>query len=382
MIQFLRTFSFSVLLGSILAFSQISCDSYENRSLLYQVLRKLNFRVGKISTEYPIRPDKFDILFLQNLNESLSKKGREQIHEFVEDGGILIVTANSLGADTLFRDYQLALRSLTDYIAFAQRIPDEPFFPSLPVDDIRAHTSFAIDPLAREVAPLYGESDRYVMVTFCEGAGRAYFISSTYLFGDAGLSFDENAKLLYNLVSTFPRKARIGLTETPDYRFTNDQSEPNRGNFMAFLFKTPAGLGVIYICLALFIFLTLRGRRFGKPLQVQEKNRRLSTEYVLAMTALYQKGNTRMEILKQLRDKFKHDLAERWRVNPNLEAAAFIEELVQRGATDEEGQISKLLAELETKQDISEVQLLEIAQRVETYCETERIGRSKFTTEA
>ena len=150
---------------------------------------------------------------------------------------------------------------------------------------------------------------------------------------------------------------------------------------MAFLFKTPAGLGMIYICLALFIFLTLRGRRFGKPLQVQEKNRRLSTEYVLAMTALYQKGNTRMEILKQLRDKFKHDLAERWRVNPNLEAAAFIEELVQRGATNEEGQISNLLAELETKQDISETQLLEIAQRVETYCETERIGRSKFTTE-
>ena len=305
----IRYFIFSVLLGGVLAFSQISCDSSENRSLLHQVLRQLKFRVTEISPEYPIRPDRFDVLFLQDLNELLSEKERKQIHKFVENGGTLIVAADSLKLDNLFRDYQIALRSLPNYIRFARRMPAEPFFPSLPVDSIRTHTRFAIDPLEREVASLYGESDRSVIVTFGEGAGRVYFISSTYLFGDSGLRNYPNARLLYNLMSTFPPKARIGLSEARDDYFP-PRSEQNRGNFLALLFKTPVGLGIIYTCLALFIFLTLRGRRFGKPLHVQEKNRRLSAEYVLAMTALYQKGNTRMEILKQLRDKFKHDLSE------------------------------------------------------------------------
>ena len=143
------------------------------------------------------------------------------------------------------------------------------------------------------------------------------------------------------------------------------------------IFNTPGGLSAVYICLILFAFLALRGRRFGKPLNVRENNRRLSSEYVHAMTSLYQKGNTRMEILSHIRDKFKADLGIRWRVNPNLNTANFIEELENRGATDEDGTLTKLLLDLGPSDNISEAQLVELAKRVEAYRATAKIRRTK-----
>ena len=144
------------------------------------------------------------------------------------------------------------------------------------------------------------------------------------------------------------------------------------------VFGTPGGLGAVYICLTLFVFLMLRGRRFGKPLDVQKRSRRLNSEYVHAMTALYQKGNMRSEILRHIRDKFKADLGNRWRVNPNLDTPIFLEELTRRGAIDENEELTNLVADLEPSGDISETQLLDIAKRVEVYRESANMDRTKL----
>ena len=84
-----------------------------------------------------------------------------------------------------------------------------------------------------------------------------------------------------------------------------------------------------------------------------------------------------MEILSHIRDKFKADLGIRWRVNPNLNTANFIEELENRGATDEDGTLTKLLLDLGPSDNISEAQLVELAKRVEAYRATAKIRRTK-----
>ena len=122
----------------------------------------------------------------------------------------------------------------------------------------------------------------------------------------------------------------------------------------------------------------LRGRRFGKPLDVRERSRRLSSEYVHAMTALYQKGNTRADILRHIRDKFRADLGNRWRVNPNLDTPTFLQELVHRGAVDADEELTHLVTDLEPSGDISEAQLLDIAKRVDAYREVANISRRNF----
>ena len=368
-----RTSIFSFILIAFTCFL-VSCDVPGYGTVLYQILNKLKFRVTEISATYPARLDRYDALFLHALNKAPTETEVQDIQDFVSTGGTLIVAAQGEAINGLFSVYGLELQALTNRLVFSQRIPEEPLFPLRPVDEVRTDTDFAIAAFGREVAVLYGRADDATIVTLRDGEGRVFFIASEYLFTGIGLRHDDNAAFLYNLMSTLPYKARIGLAERRYY--TRETKPPNA--FIAFVFRTPGGLGAVYICLTLFIFLVLRGRRFGKPLDVQEINRRLSAEYVHAMTALYQKGNTRSEILRHIRDRFKADLGTRWRVNPNLDTATFLEVLARRGTVDEDGELTNLMADLDPSVNISEARLLDIAQRVEAYRETAKIGTSKL----
>ncbi|MCY4566756.1 MAG: hypothetical protein OXD49_00480 [Candidatus Poribacteria bacterium] len=354
---------------------QISCDALETGTVLHRTLRKLKFRVSEISEIYPARLERYDALFLQDLNKALTETEIKDIQDFVNTGGTLIVVGDDPGLDGLFNVYGLKLHEFPEKQEFSRRITDEPFFPLHSVDVIRARTRFMLEPMVSEVVALYGTEDGATVVTLRHGEGRVFFIASAYLFSRDGLKYDEgNATFLYNLMSTLPRNAQVGLAEKRYY--TLETRPPNP--FAALVFGTRGGLGAVYICLILFVFLTLRGRRFGKPLDVQERSRRLSSEYVHAMTALYQKGNTRSEILRHIRDKFRSDLGNRWRVNPNLDTSAFLAELTQRGAVDEDEELAHLVTDLEPSSDISEAQLLDIAKRVDACREEANIGKTRL----
>ncbi len=365
-------FSFILI---IFAGSELSADSYlSTKEVLSRILRNLKFSVREISAIYPARLDRYDALFLHDIDEAPTETEVQDIKNFVNAGGTLIVAGKDHALHQLYSAFGLELQELTKRLEFSYRIPDEPLFPQHPVDEIRTGTDFAIKTSEREVTMLYGTEDDAVVVTLRDGKGRVFFIASDSMFRKSGLRHVGNAMFLYNLTSTFPRNARIGLAV---WKYYTRESKP-QNPFAALLFRTPGGLGALYICLTVFVFLILRGRRFGKPLDVQEKNRRLSSEYVHAMTDLYQKGNTRMEILRHIREQFRYDLGMRWRVSPTLSPDAFLEELTQRGAIDDDEQLSELVTDLKSFSNISEAQLLDIAQRVETYRESARIGRTKL----
>ena len=368
----MRGTKFALIFIAFICF-QISCDSLESGTALHRAMRKLKFRVTEISEIYPARLERYNALFLQDLHKAPTETEVKGIQSFVNDGGTLIVAGDNRVLDGLFKIYGLELREFSKTQEFSRRIADKPFFSRHPVDEIRVRTdSVIIEPVDREVAVLYSTANGAVVVTFREGEGRVFFIASAYLFSVDGLLYDEgNPTFLYNLMSTLPRNARIGLAERVYY--TVETRPPNP--FAALVFGTRGGLGAVYICLTLFVFLMLRGRRFGKPLDVQERNRRLSSEYVHAMTALYQKGNTRPDILRHIREKFRADLGNRWRVNPNLDIPTFLEELVHRGAVDENEELTNLVTDLEPSGNISEAQLLDIAKRVDAYREVTNIGR-------
>lgn len=371
--RFLRS-PFYIFILLVLICSQFSCDTLEEGSVLYRILRKLKFRVTNISAEYPSRLNRYHALFLQDLNKMPTETEMKKIQDFVKSGGTLIVSGgNHKTMEQLIAMYGLKLRNLSRRMEHVRRISEDPFFPMHPVDIIHPRTYYVIDTSAPDVVALYGTENDAVVVTLRDGEGRVFLTTSTYLFQDNGLRHDDNAKLLYNLMSTLPRNARIGLAEETYYT----QETVPENTFIAFIFKTPVGLSAVYLCLVLFIFIALKGRRFGEPLDVQERNRRLSTEYVHAMTVLYQKGNTRIVILRHIRDKFRADLGARWRVSPNLDTKTYIDELIQRGAVDEDLELTNLIQDLEYSGEISEAKLVELAKRVEAYREKSKIRRTR-----
>ena len=369
-IRIIRTSIFTAVLIAFVCFL-VSCDAPRYGPVLDQILRKLKFRVAEISAGYPARLDRYDVLFLHALSKAPIEAEVRDIQNFVNTGGTLIVAGdNELLAD-LYLAYGLELQKLTKRMLFSQRIPEEALFPENPVDEIRTSTDMAIVPFGREVAVLYARENDASIVTLREGDGRAFFIASDAMFTRIGMRYGGNATFLYNLMSTLPRNARIGLAQGRYYTRETQPPDP----FMSLMFRTPGGLAAVYICLTLFVFLVLRGRRFGRPLDAEEKNRRLSSEYVHAMTALYQKGNTRLYILTHIRDNFKADLATRWRVDPNVDTDAFLEALTSRGAIDEDNQLTNLIFDLEASTNISEAQLRDLAHRVEAYRDLAKINR-------
>ena len=353
-----------------LPFFGLSCDLLYEDSALYSVLQALKFRVTKIEARQPVRLDRLDVLFLWQLSETLDAEEIEDIHRFVKDGGTLIVTGDHESLDSLLFDYGLEMRRASKSLKTSRRIPIDPIFPNRPVDEIYSNTNVAIQSMERDMAPLFGQETEYSVVTFREGVGRVFFMSCPDVFTYFGLRDERNALFFYNLMTTLTHRARIGLAESRYYTF--DSTETADPMFYL-LFKTPGGLGIVYIGLIVFLFLILRGRRFGKPLVVGEAHRRVSSEYVFAMTALYQKGNTRPAILKQIRDTFRSDLAARWRINSDLETATFVEEIAKRKPIDTD-KLQQLLTALEPEGDISEARLLSLAKQVDAYYGEVNIG--------
>ena len=358
-----------------LSFFESSCDLPDQESVLYRVMQKLKFRVTKINATQPARLDRLDVLFLWELSRELDKQEIEEIHQFVEEGGTLIVAGNHESLNSLLLDFGLEIGKASNLLETSYRIPVEPIFPNRPVKEVYSDTDYAIQSSERDIVPLYGQSEDYSIVTFGEGEGRAYFISCPDIFYRFGLRDSRNATFLYNLMATLPHRARVGLAE--DYYYAVGTASP--ANPLTYLlFNTSGGLGVVYIGAIVFLFLILRGRRFGMPLTLEDTHRRVSSEYVHAMTALYQKGDTRRAVLKQIRDTFRSSLAARWHINPNLETANFVGEIARRKPIDTE-ELERLLTELEPRGNISEARLLSLAKQVEAYCERAKIGRTKPT---
>ena len=370
--QFLRNFTPIIIILLFTSFLY-SCDYLETGNTFTRILRKLKFRVTEISNKYPSRLKKYDVLFLQDLKTAPIENEIIKIQDFVKKGGILVVcSGDDKAINGLIETYGLKLHNLPNSLEFVHRMNPYPNFHEKPLDEIRPRTYYVIDSLGRDITILYGSENKGVVVAFDDGEGTVFFITSSYIFDENGLRTEENATLLYNLTSTFPRSAHIGLAVD---RYVSLETKPPN-TIVTLVLKTPIGLACVYLCILFFLFLTLQGRRFGKPLDIYEENRRLSSEYVNAMTALYQKNNTRMDILQHIREKFRYDLGIRWRVNPNLKTATFIDELNSHGVIDEEGDLSNLLIHLDST-NISESQLLDIAKKVDTFRELFKLTTNK-----
>lgn len=364
------------LLIILLIFAQFSCDSMENRSLIFRILRKLKFRVTEITPFTPSELKRYDILFIYDLYKPLLETEINNIEEFVRIGGILIVCGGQYAAiEGIANSFGFIPKSTERMLRKSPRYPSDPFYPNNPVDEILVNAEYVIRTDRKDVAVLYGTQNQATVVSVRHGVGRVLLTTSSYMFSTTGMENQANATLFYNLMSTMPNKARVGLAQLS--YFTDESKPPNA--FIELVFRSPGGLAAVYVCFILYIFLTLRGRRFGKPMDILENHRRMSTEYIHAMTTLYQKGNTRSDILKHIRHQFRTELGVRWRVDSTLDTSEFLDELRQKGALDQDDTITVLIEDLDRIENRTDRQLLEIAKRIEECRETYRLGRSQYS---
>lgn len=375
---------FAVLIGIIvfvlphLRTNEIPYSTYSNlpdgTRALYILSDKLGYQVTRIQgADYTL--DEIEMLFLLQpltFNE-LSLDITMAIDNWVRHGNTLIVAHMGAGDELkrLLEVYESEFVAtdipLTESNGFLE------IFNNPPVTAIVSKTKWAVSSRRQDTIPLFGRGDNYSVVSFKSGAGRVFLLSCPYIFTNEGLSQPDNAKFLHNLLAYLSENAKVGFDE---YHHgiskvksgnSDTSSGDGRPSVMRLLLSSPIGWALAYALILIFVFLILHGRRLGKPIVTEENAKRLSSEYVISMASLYQKGKKRRAILQHVKSEFRRRLAAKWDIAPDLSTPDLVTALARQRGVDV-SELETLLNELdEVESPLTEERLLTLAQRVEKY---------------
>ncbi len=216
-----------------------------------------------------------------------------------------------------------------------------------------------------DAAPVLSVGDDLAAVTFPLGRGSVTLATPIAAFTNDGLRDPDLARLALNLITaTAPERVRFDewhlgrrtVTATP----SSDVIGPE-----AWLLRTSAGRGLLFLIVLTVIGLWLHGRPFGRPVPPMIKRaRRAPMEYVDALARLAQRAGHRQAAADDYRLRIKRQLGQRYRIDPGLTDADFLNYLnaVRPGAPDSE--LERLLERLSAPQNDAELlRLAELAAR-------------------
>lgn len=295
-------------------------------------------------------------LIMLNPSQAVTLDEADEITQWVENGGMLIVADDS---SSLFGASRTLLRALDvrrdvysntltiDQASVAQPVLDQPPAGAVPVD-----TGYVLAPETNDYVTILSADGAAVLVGSQRGAGYVYVSSATQPFTNAGLRDPNSAVLVLNLLRRVPPGGRIQFDEYHQGRV----ARPSSGGI---LLASPWGWAALYAVLAVGLYLMLSGRRFGRPVPLKaEIARRSSAEYVESMADLFQRGGKRAYILRHFYQSFKRRLARPAGVSPQLDDAAFVRELGRAREVDETALLA-LLARLRNER-IGEADLVRV----------------------
>jgi hypothetical protein len=130
---------------------------------------------------------------------------------------------------------------------------------------------------------------------------------------------------------------------------------------------TSPGWGVLSGFTLTFVFLSLRGRRFGKAVPLpDERLRREPVEYIQAMANLFRRSGQHGEILKHYRQQFRRKLSERYGVDTIVADTELVKIIVYHDSSVNEQTLRDLLTRLSQK-NVNEAELLAVVRDVDAF---------------
>lgn len=331
---------------------------------LYTWIRALGYDGERLEYQAFTLDEDVSALFILNPTVLLDRSHARMTLEWVERGGTLVLAEDSsivFGApNALFDelDVDLAVYSTTMVIEQAQVM--QPTLDQPPVAPVLVRTGYRLLPRRDDFVPLVGVDDAVVVAGRKYGAGYVYVSAAVFPFTNAGLRHEANAALVLNLLRRVPLGGRIEFDEYHQGFFAPPSSTTT-------FLSTPWGWASGYAVVVVALFLILSGRRFGRPVPLQEEVvRRSSAEFVESMATLFQRGGKRDYILRHYHSMFKRRVARAYGVSSQLDDVAFVRELARVREVDEV-QLLSLLGRLGSAQ-VSEAEVVRVVAEAEVVC--------------
>ena len=286
----------------------------------------------------------------------VSEREWDQLDEWIERGGTLILAGDGLPAAYAF-----------DHFDFSMKYLDEPS------DSLSAAAPLLLSPPQSDPAPvasnLYLASTRTdfvplltvdghpIIVSFEQGEGRVILSTTAYPFSNRGLKEEATATLALNLIALSAQKGRAWLDDWHHGIQTTAIVGPGQ-----WLRRTSAGHALLFVAGVIFFALILQGRAFGRPIPLQnEIKRRGPLEHVTAVANLNRKAGHRADVLHQYHSWVKRHLGGRYRLDPSLPDEEYVTQLAKYNPALEKEKLLHLLQRLNQK-NVSEAEMVKLAE--------------------
>jgi len=245
------------------------------------------------------------------------------LDDWVRRGNTLVATGTSQGFRLLAEYYGFSL-----YIASEttrQAAFQNPLL-ALPQANaaIPTNTRFALSASHTNYVTYLGNQAHPVLVSFQHGRGRVVLSSAPYLFSNQGLTEEGMPEVILNVL-------RLAGTDGPiwfDEWHHGLRSQAEITGPGQWLVGTPIGQALLFVAGVVFISLLLQGRGFGRPLApLREIRRRAPLEYIRAIANLGRRAGHRRHVLHQYHAMLKRGLGKRYRLDPSIPDAEYVEAL-------------------------------------------------------
>lgn len=328
----------------------------EGTQALVQWLSQLGYTVRTLDeAPWTLPPDAHALLIIAP-SGSFSQTELRRLGAWTQDGGTVIIAQDRDRSTQLLAHLGLGLARLTRPVERAALRLPALNWPSVGEALVRASRGLR---LGRDDAAVHmGDCNTPLLVSWGQGAGQVFVISTAYPFTNAGLADEGNAQLVYNLVRAgAPPGGTVVFDEAHHLR-------PPAVLSLAWLVSRPEGWGLIYGGGLLFLYLLLSGRHFGAPLPVSARAApRTSAEFVSAIASLQQRTGRSGATLRHYKAQLKRALAKPHRLDPTLPDEAFVAALGRCRDDVDLGALRQLMGDL-SRERVSKEELVKLARQV------------------
>ncbi len=335
---------------------------------LYLWLSELGYTPDNQSQALYTIPDEADMVLL--LEPPLPPQDGELrlLEEWVEAGGILLLAGRSWSTQSalVYFEAERRIRAVPETAEFHPTTPrwqsppltEPPTWPAAPY----LHTE-VVDFVVEGVV-----NGRPVILSRPLGEGQVWLVADATIFTNEGLQQRGSAELVQNLVSLIGPTGRIWFD---DWHRGIRPQEATITDLNDWLRQTPLGQAILLFAAVLFMGLLLRGRPFGPPVPLPDTTRRRAPlEYITAIANLSRRAGHTQAVAHDYQQRLKRHLARRYRLNPNLPHAEFVEQLVAYDPNLDADALLRLLNQL-SQPRLTEAELVRLATAVARWTEGE-----------
>lgn len=324
-------------------------------------LKQSGYRVREVLS-YGHLADLDVLLVLQPLAFQFADSDAATIQRWVERGHTLIAVGTPLALNPVIQPYRLSLHYLpTSDQSLAQAAP---LLLSPPVNPFQGEAVAVVfpDDQTVQLVPRVFSNDQPVLASLTVGQGQVWVSGALRPFTNQGLHDPESAKLIANLLTSVPRGSTIGFDEA-----AHGFGDTSQATITGWLFGTAPGWGIILALVITMSYLALRGRRFGRAVPLpEERLRRESVEYIVAMGTLFRRSGQRQAVLEHYDEQVRRRMAERYAVDPKLDAVEFVNAVAYRDPTLDDAALRDLMLLLK-QTSVSERELVETVYAVDNF---------------